>query len=272
MYSGKTAHHHFCVSNQMKKDLKKWGIEATVLYDRPPDIFRDLNHLERHKIYSKISTVQVDVNEEKTPFTNLLEKEQKVIEREDRPGLIISSTSWTKDEDFSILLNAVKDLDKKASETNGFPNLEFIITGKGPEKEKYEQEIKIIKLQKCRIQTKWLTSEDYPKLLGASDLGICLHFSSSGLDLPMKIVDMFGVGLPVCAIYYQTLPELVENDKNGILFKNSQELSDIMFDLFKNFPKEKNKLDEMRSNIKEFQSYRWDDEWNKKAFPIFASN
>jgi beta-1,4-mannosyltransferase len=78
------------------------------------------------------------------------------------------------------------------------------------------------------IKTFWLEIDDYPKLLSSSDLGICLHYSSSGVDLPMKVVDMFGSGLPCCAIHYETIHELVDNENNGIIFQNSNDLTDII--------------------------------------------
>lgn len=37
----------------------------------------------------------------------------------------------------------------------------------------------------------------------------------------MKVVDMFGAGLPVLAVEYNCINELVKNDKNGYTFKDT---------------------------------------------------
>jgi beta-1,4-mannosyltransferase len=71
-------------------------------------------------------------------------------------------------------------------------------------------------------------------LLSLCDIGVCLHYSSSGLDLPMKVVDMFGAGIPVLAINYETLNELLKHNKNGLIFNNAEELTKQLSDIVKN--------------------------------------
>lgn len=83
------------------------------------------------------------------------------------------------------------------------PKLICFITGKGPLKQYYLNKIKEQQWKNVHIITPWLEPNDYPLLLASSDLGVCLHKSSSGLDLPMKVVDMFGCGLPVCAYDFE---------------------------------------------------------------------
>jgi hypothetical protein len=167
--------------------------------------------------------------------------------RADRPAIVVSCTSWTPDEDFSVLLDAVRLLDeafckqqqqqqqadeekKQAAPSSGSTcsrRVLFIITGKGDQKAAYAPKISALnkRMRFARIVTAWLAAADYPRLLGSVDLGVSLHTSSSGLDLPMKVVDMFGCSLPVCAVGFSCLAELVKHNENGKVFADSTQLA-----------------------------------------------
>lgn len=127
-----------------------------------------------------------------------------VLYKPQRQAILVSSTSWTPDEDFGILLKALESYESVATaEPQVYPSLLCIITGKGPQKSQYEAQIAKLQWRKVSIVTPWLEAEDYASLLASADLGVSLHWSTSGLDLPMKVVDMFGSGLPVCAYNFK---------------------------------------------------------------------
>jgi len=126
----------------------------------------------------------------------------------------------------------------------------MVVTGKGPLRDKYMREIDLLQSGKAdeseeeggggwrfvRCVSMWLEAEDYPHLLGAADLGISLHASSSALDLPMKVVDMFGCGLPVCALGFACLDELVKDGVNGLVFHTAEQLAEQLETLLTAFP------------------------------------
>ncbi|KAK8328355.1 hypothetical protein V6Z12_A11G246600 [Gossypium hirsutum] len=252
-----------CVTRTLQHELaQNWGIRATVLYDQPPEFFCPTSLQEKHKLFCRLNrylchplgvrdcvtatTTGIGADDQnETLFTTQVGTD--ILLKPNRPALVVSSTSWAPDEDFGILLEAAVMYDRRAAalldendsadegvlwkEISGgkqylCPRLFFIITGKSPEKEKYEEKIKRLNLKRVAFHTMWLSAEEYPLLLRSADLGICLHTSSSTLDLPMKVVDMFGCGLPVCAVSYSCIDQLVKVEKNGLLFSSSSELAD----------------------------------------------
>ncbi|KAL8161385.1 hypothetical protein V2J09_012874 [Rumex salicifolius] len=304
---GKMADGALCVTRAMQHELQQnWGINATVLYDQPPEFFRPTSLEEKHKLFARLDqglrqwdgiqdwishgNREIVAQLPDTLFTTMVGA--NVTEKPHRPALIVSSTSWTPDEDFGILLEAAVMYDRRVAAilheddsadeemlwqemSDGrqymYPRLLFIITGKGPEKEKYEEKIQKLHLKRVAFRTMWLAAEDYPLLLGSADLGVCLHTSSSGLDLPMKVVDMFGCGLPVCAASYSCIQELVKVERNGLLFSSSSELADELLMLFKGFPDECGSLKSLKNGALETESTAsWANEWEEHAKPLVS--
>lgn len=249
------------VTHAMRRELQgpPYHIESPIvtLHDRPASIFQPLTSpAEREAFLATLA--------ETKPFA------ASIVSGETR--LIVSSTSWTPDEDFSLLLDALASYAK--SDTPRPPIL-AIITGKGPQKAQYEAEIRALemagRLPGVRILTAWLSLSDYASLLRSADLGVCLHKSSSGVDLPMKVVDMFGSGLPVAAYAgYASFGELVKEGSNGCGFETADELAGILARLFSTGADGEDELAMLRRGAEKESELRWDEEWDRVLGRIFG--
>ena len=87
--------------------------------------------------------------------------------------MLVSSTSWTEDEDFSILLDALSIYEQRARAAHGrLPRVLMFVTGKGPQRELYMRKAHSLQdgegdpWQWVHIISTWLEPGDYPLLLG----------------------------------------------------------------------------------------------------------
>ncbi|CAG9533237.1 unnamed protein product [Cercopithifilaria johnstoni] len=293
-YFGRRADLNVCVSHAMRQDMfDAWGINAATVYDRPPSwSFRKLTDEDRHKFLLKL----IDYDEEFEIFKlvnnpglhrdcvfveetllSYRDSEDKVHLRNDRPLLLVSSTSWTEDEDFGVLLDALREFDNiaklssKANPATRLPFITCIITGRGPLRSYYLGRIEHMQMQNVEILTPWLKPEDYPLLLGCADIGVSLHTSTSGLDLPMKVVDMLGCGLPVIAKRFGCIGELISDGHNGRLFDTSHELSHIIKSLTCGFPLHCSQLNALISNVHSDPLISWNKNWDACMWPLVRS-
>jgi len=239
--------------------IENWNIpDPVVLYDRPAKIRQPMNQAARQAFFDRLAD----------------ELQVPALRRRDI-GVVVCPTSWTADEDFDLLLEAATAYESKASSapsaaTQNRPTLLMLITGKGPLRDQYQEQIDALELNHVLIETVWLSHDDYQALLTAADLGLCLHRSSSGLDLPMKVSDMFGAQLPVCALEYgPCLTEIVRHRVNGLIFTDAADLAEQLITLFTGFPANPTALDELRGAIIGDNRPTWQQHWTQTAAALF---
>jgi beta-1,4-mannosyltransferase len=230
---GRLANGHITVTNALKDFLARERINAAVVYDRPSSTFHPSPDNRGH-------------------FADLLKIDPTDV-------WIVSSTSWTPDEKVDLLLLAADLLESQLGDVG----LTIIVTGKGVGRKSFDCEVKNRQFTKISfVLTYFDDYDEYARLLGCCDLGISLHVSSSGFDLPMKGLDMIGSGLPVLSVRYPCIGELVQEGINGRLFDDETELADL---LKKMLVKKEIDLAELRKGSVKASEMRWEEEWETSA-------
>ena len=173
----------------------------------------------------------------------------------------VCPSGWTADEDIALLLDALEHLDAR--------EIEIHITGDGPLRAQLEPRIAGLRAAGWAVHTGFLKEAEYRALLGRCHLGLSLHRSSSGLDLAMKVVDLFAAGVPVCALDYGgSLSEQVQDGETGFLFRTASELAGLLARL----QRERSLLAPMRERIRERWNVTWSEEWRRVAGPVFEGS
>jgi len=248
---GRRADAHLCVSAAMGEVLAADGVRGAVpFHDRPATRFTPLPPDERAQLRDG------------------LRREYGVPGDGERPlALIVSPTSWSADEDFDLLLDAARALDARLGPAS--PDVLVVVTGRGPLRARYEATMAGLRLGRVHLRTRWLAADAYPRFLAAADLGLSLHRSTSGVDLPMKVVDLLGAGVPVCVLDYgPCLAELVHDGVNGRLFRTADELAALLADLLAGFPAAAAPLAQLRRALAAEAGDDWPARWRAAAAPV----
>jgi beta-1,4-mannosyltransferase len=255
----KRADAHLTVSNALADWLRReWKVQATVVYDRPSTFFTKPTLEASNALWQRLAH-SLNLGARRLP-------------------LVVCPTSWTPDEDFDLLLEALERTERSLTAERGAsdgtaPDLALLMTGRGQLKADFEKRVTRRTLKRVAVRTVWLEPGDYPVLVGMADAGLCLHQSSSGLDLPMKLADFRGAGVPACAYdYAPVLGEALTSGHEGITFRDPGELSTVLLALATGNLAKVPQFAAARTWLTANPAKRWQEEWNEKAKPLLLSD
>jgi beta-1,4-mannosyltransferase len=252
---GRRASGALVVSQAMHDVLRAWGIaRVQVMRDRPGDGFRPQPPATRGALLANMF--------------GAAHQHQR---------LVVMPSSWSDDDDLDLLRTALDrcesmfDARERTAPARAFPSIAVVLTGDGPRRARYQPLFEQRASRRVHARVVWLSAEDYERIIGCADLGISVHRSASGIDLPMKICDLFGGGVPVCALDYgPCLGELVEDGRNGALFRTADELAALLCDLLDDTPESAARLASLGRGAAASGAVRWQEGWAAEAWPVLA--
>lgn len=251
----KRADAHLAVSKASADWLRReWKITAQVFYDRPTALFAKPDLEVANELWQRL-TSEHHLGPRRLP-------------------LIVCPTSWTLDEDFDLLLESLERAERALAARLGkaetdAPLLAVLMTGRGEMRGEFERRLSRRDLKRITVRTLWLEPRDYPTLIGMADAGLCLHQSSSGLDLPMKLADFRGCGIPACAFDYgPVLSEVLTPGHEGVTFGEPGELAVVIVAIATADLTAVPKFAASRAWVAAHPAERWNEAWQQTAKPL----
>jgi beta-1,4-mannosyltransferase len=246
---------HLTVSQALAAWLERhWHVKATVVYDRPIAVFSKPALDKAAELWQRLAR-DLNLGTRRIP-------------------LIVCPTSWTIDEDFDLLLEALERAERalatKLGPASGTgPDLAVLLTGRGDMRTAFETRLARRDFKRVAVRTAWLEPGDYPTLVGMADAGLCLHQSSSGLDLPMKLADFRGPSVPVFAYDYgPVLAEALTPGREGVTFGEPGELASLFSVLATADLAASPKFAASRTWLAANPAERWQEHWDAAAKPL----
>jgi len=251
------AHAHLASSRAMAAWLQRaYGVEAAVLYDRPPAWMVRADLAATAELWRRLAR-DLSLGPRRVPIA-------------------VCPTGWGPHDDFDLLLDALERAERRlvaGAASRGVPStapdLAVLITGRGPLREAVEARLARRAFSRVAVRTTWLEPLEYIALLGMADLGICLHQSASGLDLPGALAEFRGVGLPVYVCdYAPVLNEVVETGRQGVTFRDAADLAAALVTLASGDLSAAPMLVAARAWLAANPADRWEPHWQDVAAPL----
>ena len=249
----KRATAHLAVSRGLAEWLaREYKVKAAVVYDRPGEAFTRPSAAEAQALWERVA------NDAQLGSS--------------RPPIVVCPTSWSPDEDFDLLLEALERAERELTRNGagtGTPALVVFLTGRGALREAFEARAARRRFKAIAVKTVWLEPSDYPVLVGMADLGLCLHQSSSGLDLPMKLADLRGAGVPAAAYdYAPVLSEAMISGQDGVTFRDPGDLASVLVTVATGSASPDSPLARSRAWLLQHPPERWSAQWDQAARPV----
>lgn len=229
------AHGHVAASQALADWLRReYGVQATVLYDRPT-------------LTPPSTTSPLSPSDLESP-------------------LVVCPTTWGADEDFDLLLEALERTDRVLGKGANPATLTVLLTGTGELRGAFEA--RLARRQFTHLVVR-MADVDSRAVIAKADVGLCLHQSASGLDLPMVLSDLRGANVPACVYdYAPVLTEVLTKGHEGVTFGEPGELTNLFVAVAARDSSTDHPLARSRAWLAANPPETWEDQWERVMGPL----